>query len=94
MEPTPKQQWDRCLEIIRDNITPEQFAASFAFVELHSFENGKLVLNVPSEFVKKFLEDNFLPLMASTFKRVFGNSINSLYYNVAVVKAKDRKSVV
>ena len=52
MEPTPKQQWDRCLEIIRDNITPEQFAASFAFVELHSFENGKLVLNVPSEFVK------------------------------------------
>lgn len=88
MEPTPKQQWDRCLEIIRDNITPEQFAASFAFVELHSFENGKLVLNVPSEFVKKFLEDNFLPLMASTFKRVFGNSINSLYYNVAVVKAK------
>ena len=60
MEPTPKQQWDRCLEIIRDNITPEQFAASFAFVELHSFENGKLVLNVPSEFVKKFLEDNFL----------------------------------
>ena len=44
MEQTPKQLWDRCLDIIRDNITPEQFAASFAFVELHSFENGKLVL--------------------------------------------------
>ena len=94
MEQTPKQQWDRCLDIIRDNITPEQFAASFAFVELHSFENGKLILNVPSEFVKKFLEDNFLPLMASTFKRVFGDSIKALYYNVAVVKTKSGGEIV
>lgn len=94
MEQTPKQLWDRCLDIIRDNITPEQFAASFAFVELHSFENGKLVLNVPSEFVKKLLEDNFLPLMASTFKRVFGDSIKALYYNVAVVKTTPDCEVV
>lgn len=94
MEQTPKQLWDRCLDIIRDNITPEQFAASFAFVELHSFENGKLILNVPSEFVKKFLEDNFLPLMASTFKRVFGDSIKALYYNVAVVKTKSGGEIV
>ena len=87
-EHNPKLLWAKCLDIIRDNITPEQFAASFAFVELHSFENGKLILNVPSEFVKKFLEENFLPLMVSTFKRVFGNNIKSLYYNVKVVDAK------
>ena len=87
-EQNPKLLWGRCLDIIRDNITPEQFAASFAFVELDSLENGKLVLDVPSEFVKEYLEENFLPLMASTFKRVFGNSVNRLYYNVKVVKGK------
>lgn len=87
-EQNPKLLWERCLDIIRDNISPKQFAASFAFVELHSFENGKLILDVPSEFVKTFLEDNFLPLMASTFKRVFGNSIQALYYNVKVVNTK------
>ncbi len=87
-EQNPKLLWERCLDIIRDNISPEQFAASFAFVELYSFENGKLILDVPSEFVKKLLEDNFLPLMASTFKRVFGNSIHKLYYNVKVVNSK------
>jgi chromosomal replication initiator protein len=87
-EQNPKLLWGRCLDIIRDNITPEQFAASFAFVELDSLENGKLVLNVPSEFVKEYLEENFLPLMASTFKRVFGNSVTRLYYNVKVVKGK------
>ena len=88
MEENSKQLWDRCLGIIRDNISHEQYAASFAFVKLHSFENGNLVLDVPSEFVKKLLEDNFLPLMSATFRRVFGNRIKALYYNVDVVKAK------
>ena len=87
-EQNPKLLWGKCLDIIRDNITPEQFAASFAFVELHSFEDGKLILDVPSEFVKRLLEENFLPLTASTFKRVFGNSIHKLYYNVKVVNTK------
>ena len=87
-EQHPKILWDKCLDIIRDNVTPEQFAVSFAYVKLHSFENGKLVLSVPSEFVKEFLEEHFGPLMVSTFKRVFGKSYRSLYYIVPVVKNK------
>ena len=93
-ELNPKHLWGKCLDIIRDNISPEQYAASFAFVELHSFEDGKLVLDVPSEFVKKVLEENFLPLMASTFKRVFNGRIKALYYNVAVVKNKRGGDVI
>ncbi|MBO7568882.1 MAG: chromosomal replication initiator protein DnaA [Bacteroidaceae bacterium] len=87
-EQNPKFLWGRCLDIIRDNISPEQFAASFAFVELNSLRDGKLVLDVPSEFVKEYLEQNFLQLMASTFKRVFGNSVTALFYNVKVVKSR------
>lgn len=94
MKDSPKLLWDRCLGIIRDNISPEQFATSFAFVKLNSFEEGKLILDVPSEFVKKHLEDNFLPLMKSTFKRVFGNSIKALYYNVVVVNAQTGGKVI
>ena len=87
-EQNPKLLWGKCLDIIRDNITPQQFATSFAFVELHSLENGKLVLDVPSEFVKEYLEEHYLKLMAATFKRVFGKSVTELYYNVKVVQAK------
>lgn len=87
-EQNPKLLWGRCLDIIRDNITPQQFAASFAFVELNSLENGKLVLDVPSEFVKEYLEENFLQLMASTFKRVYGTSVTELYYKVRLVNTK------
>lgn len=93
-EQNPKVLWGRCLEIIRDNITPEQFAASFAFVELNSLEDGKLVLDVPSEFVKEYLEEHFLNLMASTFKRVFGKSVASLFYNVKLVKNRKGGDIV
>ncbi|MBQ6965357.1 MAG: chromosomal replication initiator protein DnaA [Bacteroidaceae bacterium] len=86
MGKAPKELWEKCLDIFRDNMTPEQFAASFAFVKLHSFKDGDLVLDVPSEFVKSFLEENFLPLMVSTFKRVFNNNVKALYYNIPVVK--------
>ena len=94
MKDSPKLLWDRCLDIIRDNISPEQFATSFAFVKLHSFKDGKLVLDVPSEFVKEFLEKNYPDLMKSTFKRVFGNSIKGLYYNIAVVNTKTGGKVI
>lgn len=94
MQQTPTQLWEKCLEIIRDNISQEQFAATFAFVKLHSFENGELILAVPSEFVKEHLEKHFLPLMASTFKRVFGNSIKSLSYYTTVVQNSDNGTVI
>jgi len=77
-----KSLWGRCLKIIRDKISPEQFATSFAFVEIYSFDNGKLILDVPNEFVKNDLEQNYLKLMVSTFKRVFGNRVKGLYYNL------------
>lgn len=94
MQQTPTQLWEKCLEIIRDNISQEQFAATFAFVKLHSFENGELILAVPSEFVKEHLEKHFLPLMASTFKRIFGNSIKSLSYYTTVVQNSDNGTII
>lgn len=94
IQQTPTHLWEKCLEIIRDNISQEQFAATFAFVKLHSFENGELILAVPSEFVKEHLEKHFLPLMASTFKRVFGNSIKSLSYYTTVVQNSDNGTII
>lgn len=94
MKETPKLLWDRCLDIIRDNISPEQFATSFAFVKFHSLEQGKLKLDVPSEFVKQHLEDNFPSLMRFAIKQVFGNTAHSLYYNVAVVNTQAGGKVI
>lgn len=82
MEQNSNILWERCLEIIKDNIPPEQFAMSFNFVSLNRFDEGKLVLNVPSDFVMKQLETKFQKLLRSTLIRVFGSSIKQLYYNI------------
>ena len=94
MEQQTSLMWDKCLSIIRDNITPEQYSASFAFVKLHSLVDGKMVLDVPSEFVKKYIEDNFLPRMASTFRRVFNDRVKSLFYNVTVASQQQGGAVI
>lgn len=90
MDITPNEMWDNCLAIIRDNITPEQFATSFAYVKLNSFEaeNGKLVLDVPSNFIKEHLETHYIKLMKAVFKKIFGNN-TTLYYNVAYISQEE-----
>ena len=81
---THHQLWDLCLDYFRSNTTPEQFGMTFKFVSLNSFENDKLVLNVPSSFIVEVLEKNYMQLMNSAFTRYFSRNV-SLFYNVEVV---------
>lgn len=73
--------WEECRAIIRDNITPEQYKTSFAFVEIKSFAKGELVLNVPSPFIQEIIESQYLGLLSAVFKRVFKTPVR-LYYNI------------
>ena len=40
--------WEQCREIIRGNVSPEQYNALFAYTEFSSYADGQLVLSVPS----------------------------------------------
>ena len=84
MKVEPRQLWEKCLKIFKDNISAEQYRVSFAYVDFRAYENENLVLGVPSYFIKDFLEEHYSDLMRSTFKRVFGTKVN-LYYKVHVI---------
>lgn len=85
MSTDPRQMWNECLSIIRDNITQEQYNVSFAYVDYCAYQEGKLCLSVPSDFIKDFIETNYSELMRKVFMRVFGTRI-MLYYKVLEVK--------
>lgn len=86
MEAVEKTElWNQCLDIIRDNVTTQQFETFFKFTDLGDYRNGKLVLNVASQFIKEGLEKNYLDLMSKTFKRVFGQPVE-LYYRILEIK--------
>lgn len=79
------QMWSKCLDIIRDNILPEQFAAWFEPIVPVSFNDNTLTLRVPSQYFVEMLEENYCSLLLHTFNRVFGQRIK-LTYAVKVAK--------
>ncbi len=93
--------WSKCLEILRDNLSAEQFNAWFEPIVASSFEDNKLTLKLPSQFFVQQIEQNFFDLFSATLRRVYGNDVKLFYtYNIiedtpssSVTMAHDNSSV-
>lgn len=91
---THQQLWDECREIIRANVSEEQYKVLFAFTEFVEFANNRLVLSVPSHFIFDTLErDDYAQLIRATINRVFGPSV-TLGYKIPLVKKPKSEVVV
>ena len=77
--------WDKCLAIIKDNVEEVAYEKWFVPIKSFSFENGELVLQVPSHFFQEYIEENYTELLRPVITRVYGKSIK-LYYKVTVVE--------
>ena len=79
-------QWEQCLEIVRDNLQNEEaYKAFFASTRAISFNENKLVLQVPSHFVYERLESEYFDLLKKTLQRVYGPQIR-LEYQIQVTQ--------
>ena len=76
--------WNRCLEIIRDNVPAQTYKTWFIPIKPLKYEDKTLVLQVPSQFFYEFLEEQFINLLKPTIHKVFGEA-TQLMYNVMVV---------
>ena len=78
-----QQQWAQCLTILADNLTDSAYRIWFAPIVPLQFENGTLVLQVKSQFVAEYIEENYLQILSSTIIRVFGQGTH-LEYRVLI----------
>ncbi|MCH5329260.1 MAG: chromosomal replication initiator protein DnaA [Coprobacter sp.] len=76
--------WDRCLTIIRDNVSKEIYDTWFEPIVPYSFDDNVLILQVPSHFYFEYLERNFQDILKKVLFRVFGEGIK-LKYKVTMV---------
>ena len=83
--------WNRCLEIIRDNVLEQTYKTWFLPIIPLKYEDKTLVVQVPSQFFYEFLEDKFVDLLRKTLYKVIGEG-TKLMYNVMVDKSS-RKTV-
>lgn len=93
MQKSPRQLWDECCAILRDNLPEEQFRAWFEPIPTPDFvdefdEAGEnvvrrnLSLCLKSPFCKEHIEKNYLSILAPTLRRVYGKNVQLFYkYN-------------
>ena len=84
------QQWNRCLEIIKDNLSTEQFNAWFDPIVAVSYNDNHLTLMVPTQFFIERIEEQYFNLLKGAIFRVFGKD-TKLYYKVRVAKDSQMK---
>lgn len=71
--------WEDCLQIIRDNITPNSFKTWFCPIKSIDLKGSTLTLEVPSEFFREYIEGHYLDLLSKTLKRVIGPDAKLIY---------------
>jgi len=84
--------WEKCLGIIKDNLSPEAFKSWFEPIICINFNDNALTLGVPSTFFIETLEERYLKILVPAIRRVFGQGVK-LYYETNVVKNQPDTSV-
>ena len=76
------------MEIIRDNVSETTFNTWFADIKPLKYEGITLTIQVKSNFVYEFIEENFLDLLRSTIYKVMGHG-TKLIYNILTDKENE-----
>lgn len=84
--------WNKCLDILRDILSAEQFNAWFEPIVAQSFEDNKLTLRLPSQFFVQQIEQNFFDVFSATLRRVYGNNVQ-LFYTFNIIEDTPSSSV-
>ena len=72
-------KWNKCLDIIRDNVSEATFATWFADIKAIRYEDSTLTIQVKSNYVCEHLEENYVGLLRSTLFKVMGNGTRLMY---------------
>ena len=76
---TPAELWNRCLKVIKDNISDAAYKTWFEPIVPLKYENGEFVVQVPSMFFYEYIEEKFAELLRVTLYREVGEGTKLLY---------------
>ena len=79
------QVWNNCLQMIKDVIPPAQFKTWFTPIKPVSLVGDKFTIEVPSEFVREYLEEHYINFISKALRKEIGEGAK-LMYKVQVVK--------
>ncbi len=80
--------WNRCLEIIRDNLNYQKFKSWFEPIRPVRLEQQTLTIQVPSQFWYEWLEEHYYNMLRSTLHKVLGPE-GKLEYSIVMERADE-----
>ncbi|NTV45732.1 MAG: chromosomal replication initiator protein DnaA, partial [Chlorobiales bacterium] len=78
-----QEVWQKCLDVIRDNINNQSFKTWFEPIIPLKLANEELTIQVPSQFFYEWIEENYYSLLKRTILDVIGRNAK-LTYSVVV----------
>ncbi|MDO4160502.1 MAG: chromosomal replication initiator protein DnaA [Prevotellaceae bacterium] len=93
MSNNPSALWGSCLSLIKENVSEQQFNTWFKPIAFESYNEASktLLVQVPSQFVYEYLEENYVDLLTKVLTRNFGKGVR-LNYRIVVDKT-NKKSI-
>ncbi len=80
-----EEYWNRCLSVIKDNISETAFNTWFAPIVALQYTDDTFVLQVPSQFFVEYIEEKYIELLRMTLYREVGVGVK-LEYRVLIDK--------
>jgi chromosomal replication initiator protein len=71
--------WNRCLQMIHDNVPEMTFETWFKPIVPLKYEDKALTIGVPSPFFYEFLEEKFADLLRATLNKQIGEGTRLMY---------------
>jgi chromosomal replication initiator protein len=64
--------WERCLDVIRDNVSQQSFKTWFEPIKALKMADNVLTIQVPSQFFYEWLEEHYIGLLKKIIKQGSG----------------------
>lgn len=64
--------WNKCLEVIRDNINTQSYKTWFEPIKPVRLDNNVLTIQVPSQFFYEWIEEHYVSLLSKTIRHFLG----------------------
>jgi chromosomal replication initiator protein len=81
-----EQIWQAVLGEIEIGLSRANFITWFKDTFISSYENGQIIIGVPSEFVKRWLENKFYKIIKSSLEKTIGERVGEVIYRVELKK--------
>ena len=78
-----QSQWEKCLRILRDNVSSQVYNTWFTPIKPIRFYDNLLTVQVPSQFFYEWIEQHYYDLLQKTLWEIFGDK-SRLQYEVVV----------